>query len=154
MTETLSFIFQKTNGAPIEINGVIIRPSYKLNLQKGEHKFLIRRLKVKEKPLQGIRLKIKKGEIFVNDKTLSDVILWANTSPDLIEIHIKSKKDCELIIWNEWQIDNLTQAWVGNAGIHIVNGEKVTKLECSNGIGDVDFTDLVVEIEKVFENLK
>ncbi|SHM80476.1 hypothetical protein SAMN05216593_103246 [Pseudomonas asturiensis] len=39
-------------------------------------------------------------------------------------------------------------AWVGNAGIHVHGTDGTMTLECSDGVGDVDFSDYVVVVEK------
>ncbi|MBS0537060.1 MAG: hypothetical protein JSR72_23630 [Proteobacteria bacterium] len=146
MSETLSSRFQKSMGAPIDIDGIILRPSYRLALKGGSHRFLVRRLKAKAFPLQGLRMKAQKGDIEVNGQRLRDVVLWADTSPELVEIAVSSKNGCELIVWNSWQVDGLTQAWVGNAGLSVAQDGDAVTLSCSDGVGAVNLSDLVVQI--------
>lgn len=53
-----------------------------------------------------------------------------------------------LQIWNIWRDHNgTTQAWIGNSGLkRIEEGVNVVKLSCSDGYGDPNFRNLVVEI--------
>ena len=148
MAETLSALFQKSKGAPIEIDGETVRPSFRLNLGKGSHRFMFRRLSAKAVPLQGIRLKVKAGHIETNGKQFQDVILWSDTSPEQVELIVHSKSGCEVIVWNSWKIDDLIQAWVGNAGLLVDQEQNVITLHCSDGTGATDFSDLVVQIER------
>jgi hypothetical protein len=43
-------------------------------------------------------------------------------------------------------MDDIVQAWVGNSGMLIHRENAVVSLKCSDGTGNVDFTDLVVQI--------
>lgn len=44
-----------------------------------------------------------------------------------------SKTDCELKIWNVWRVNDIVQAWVGNAGMVISEEGRIINLECSGG---------------------
>lgn len=52
-----------------------------------------------------------------------------------------------LRIWNAWRDNDLTQAWLGNAGMRVIPGEGGSlTLRCSDGEGEPDFDDLVAEV--------
>ncbi len=104
-------------------------------------------MKSKETPISGLRLKATKGKIEVNGQQHSEIVLWADTSPEDVLITTSCKSDCELKAWNVWRIDDLTQAWVGNAGLVVDEHDHSITLRCSDGVGDVDFDDFVVQIE-------
>ncbi len=46
-------------------------------------------------------------------------------------------------------MNDIVQAWVGNAGIVISEEGCITKLECSGGTEVVDFSTLVFQIESI-----
>ncbi|AXI02599.1 hypothetical protein [Aquirhabdus parva] len=148
MVETLSASFQKTRGGAIEVNGIEVFPSFRIQLEKGNHRFILSRLQVKSRFLQGVRIGIKKGVLIVNEQQIQDAVLWADTSPDKVELLVKAKSGCELIVWNIWKIDDLMQAWVGNAGIVIKKTDDAIILECSDGVGEIDFSNLIIELKK------
>ena len=52
-----------------------------------------------------------------------------------------------LDVWNSWMYGGVEHAWIGNAGLVAQTVERGYTLQCSDGVGDVDFTDLVVRIE-------
>jgi hypothetical protein len=146
MNETLSFKFQKSNGTPLEIDGQIVQQILCVAIPETKKNFLIQRLKSKEKPVSGLRLKAVNGEIEVNGERYSDIILWADTSPDAVSVSVLSKSGCELKAWNVWMIEGIVQAWVGNSGMIVTEEGKSTRLECSDGSGNVDFSDFVVTL--------
>lgn len=147
MSETLSSLFQKSKGAPIEMNGHSVQPIFQISIKDKRQDFLIRRLKATKSPIPGLRIKAVKGEIEVNGQRHPEMILWADTSPESVAVSVLSKSGCELKIWNVWRVDNIAQAWVGNAGLLISKTGKVITLECSDGVGEVDFSSLVIQLE-------
>lgn len=149
MLETLSSYFQKSKGKAIELNGRLIQPIYQEKINSKHKIILIKRIKAINSPVQGIRIKAVNGSIKVNDQSHSEIILWADTSPESVSIEVSSKSGCELKYWNVWKAGEIAQAWVGNAGIHVRKMENVVTLECSDGSGEVDLSNLVVQIEEL-----
>ncbi len=76
-----------------------------------------------------------------------EMVFWADTSPETVNITVSSKDGCELKVWNVWRIDGLTQAWVGNSGLIIENQGNKIKLLCSDGVGEPSFSDLIIDME-------
>ena len=149
MTETLSSIFQRTRGAPVEIAERLVYPVFQKKIKAGRSSFLVRRLKAPAHPISGLRLKVVKGVLEVNNQHHSEIILWADTSPESVPFSVVSKTACELKMWNVWRVNDIVQAWVGNAGILITEEGNLTTLECSGGTEAVDFSALVFRIESV-----
>ena len=147
MSETLSALFQRSDGGSIDLGGRTVQPIFTMQLRKGRQEILIRRVKSKESPISGLRLKVKKGKVEVNGQQHSEIVLWVDASPADVLITTSCKSDCELKAWNVWRIDDLMQAWVGNAGLVVDEGNESITLRCSDGAGDVDFDDFVVRIE-------
>lgn len=147
MFETLSAIFQRTGGAAIEINERRILPIFQMKLPSGRYSLLVRRLQHTSVSEAGLRIKILKGEVELNGQNHSEIILWAGSSPELVELCVRSKTGCTMKIWNVWRSDNLVQAWVGDAGMIVSEIGNSIKLECSGGDVGINFLGLVVQID-------
>lgn len=63
---TFSEIFQRTHGAPIEVDGRIIQPVFQVKIDGVRKTFVIRRLKSRSASVAGLRIKAEKGEIEVH----------------------------------------------------------------------------------------
>jgi hypothetical protein len=146
--QTLSSLFQASDGAAVEFGGRLVQPIFQMPLQNAETRFTVHRVSSASSPVQGLCIKATKGGITVNGQSHSQIILWADTSPDTVEIVISSKRGGVLKAWNVWRSGDLTQAWIGNAGMHVSSNGGKTILECSDGVQDVDFTNLVIELEE------
>ncbi|KRA67188.1 hypothetical protein ASD89_02960 [Caulobacter sp. Root656] len=102
-------------------------------------------------PVQGLAIKLEGGILCANDVEARHLTLWLDTAPKEVCLLItKKKKKARLMIWNIWRdtIDgrDITQAWLGNSGMRIeLSGEgNETILRCSDGVGPVNFDDLIV----------
>lgn len=146
MTETLSEMFQESNGQPILVAGKLVRTIYERSVSPGAF-FSIKRLAHSHKVVQGLRIKCNSGKLEVNGQSIVDVILWADTSPAEVTIKVVGKSETTVKFWNVWRFAEIMQAWVGNAGICIEENGSTVRLECSDGIGEPDFDDLVVEVD-------
>lgn len=147
--ESLSEQFQKTQGAPVERDGRTFVPIHKIPLRAGRNTFVVRRLACNAPSVPGLRIKAVKGDIEINAQSHSEVILWADTSPDVVTFDVKAKASAELRLWNIWRAGDLVQAWVGEAGISVTQAGSTVKLECSGGDVKLNCAVLVVEIELV-----
>lgn len=101
-------------------------------------------------PPQGLRLKVRGGTFDVESTATDDLILWQDTAPAEVRIRIawKPKGRRSLRIWNAWRVNDVTQAWLGNAGMRVTpGGQGVFQLHCSDGEGSPDFDDLVAEVQ-------
>jgi len=100
-------------------------------------------------PAQGLRLKVRGGTFEIDSTTADDVVLWQDTAPNEVRVLIKwkPKGSRSLRIWNAWRVKEVTQAWLGNAGMRVTASEDGSLVfHCSDGEGDPDFDDLVAEV--------
>ena len=150
MEETLSSTFMRTKGKPISFNGKTVVAIIEIKITEPRTVFSVRRLGATNGRVQGLALKIKGGQIVVegSGNGCPEIVLWSDTSPDALEIEVFSKGGNVLKIWNVWKSAFGMNAWVGNAGIHVHGTDGTMTLECSDGVGDVDFSDYVVVVEK------
>ncbi|MFL1500827.1 hypothetical protein ACI77J_02540 [Pseudomonas sp. O64] len=150
MEEALSSIFMRTKGKPITFNGKTVVAIMEIEITKPRTVFSIRRLSATNGRVQGLALKAVSGQIVVDGSRdgYPEIILWSDTSPDAVEIEVFSKVGSTLKIWNVWKSTFGMNAWVGNAGIHVCESDGKMTLACSDGVGDVDFSDYVVVLEE------
>lgn len=106
----------------------------------------------KGNPSQGVQLRIRRGTLLINGHELTDAVLWHDSAPSnvIIDIRATGRAKPELKLWNVWRGGlDVTQAWLGNSAIQI-EGDPASgsfRLHCSDGQGEPDFSDLVVEVE-------
>lgn len=143
--KTLSEKFQSSMGKPVEIEGKNAYPIYVVELEK-EKQVIVKWVSTHSKLKQGIQIKIDKGILEVNGEKLSNIILWEDTSPNVVQLRCIPKKNSKLKVWNVWEVEGATQAWVGNAGMDISESGHLVRLRCSDGSGDVNFQNLIVEL--------
>lgn len=143
--KTLSEKFQSTMGQPVEVEGTKAYPIYSFELNK-EKQITLKWVSTQSNLKQGIQIKIDKGVIEVNGEKLSNIILWEDTSPTEVSFRCLPKENAKLKVWNVWDVDGVTQAWVGNAGMDILESNHKVRLSCSDGSGDVNFQNVVVEL--------
>ena len=148
MEETLSSIFTRTKGTPINLNGQTVVAIIEIKITKPRTVFSIRRLSATNGRVQGLVLKAVSGQIVVDGSGYPEIVLWSDTSPDAAEIEVLSKSGSTLKIWNVWKSNSGMSAWVGNAGVQVSWPDGKMTLECSDGVGDVDFSDYVVAFEE------
>lgn len=149
MDKTLAQLFQESKGAPLTIGEDEIRQINKIEISKGRHFLDVARIKSKARPVQGVRIKLVNGTVSVTGHSHPEIILWADTSPDMLRLELESKSKTELRLWNVWRVDDLVQAWVGNSGMRIKDTGAGMVMECSDGNDGATFDDLVVRINLV-----
>lgn len=146
MAHDLSSIFAEQQTNLIDWGG----PLYSLyDLPTDATELGIRFVSSTDLPPQGLRLKVRGGTLEIGAATVDDVILWRDLAPKTVRIRVKWKARGarRLRIWNAWRINDVTQAWIGNAGMRVVEEETgLLTLRCSDGEGDPDFEDLVAEV--------
>jgi hypothetical protein len=93
---------------------------------------------------QGLVLASNEGAMAINGVSSETLTLWANTMPATAVVTNPSDAALTVDLWNCWRYGNIVHAWTGNAGIVVQQGEDRVTLQCSDGIGAVEFTDFVV----------
>jgi len=151
MSQTLGEHFVKSKGHPIEFKGLWVHSIY-FRKVLPDTRVKIRFASASAERNQALRLKLEKGKLLVNGKELKDVVLWKQTSPEVVEMRCKTPRcGSRLKIWNAWQDESgVMQAWIGNAGMLIQQQSDRVILHCSDGMGASHLDDLVVEIDFEF----
>lgn len=92
-------------------------------------------------------MSLKKGAIEVAGRELEHPVCWRDTAPDEFDAVCRTKKVGDIGVWNCWRIhQDVTQAWVGNAGMRItVTGASSWRIAC-NSRSEITFEDLVFDL--------
>lgn len=105
-------------------------------------------LKSASSPVQGLALKTFGGTFVINDVEAAQMLIWADTAPEAVQVRFKPapRRKLTLKVWNIWRSQiagaDVTQAWLGNAGMRVAETDHELFLRCSDGEGAVDFTAL------------
>jgi len=109
----------------------------------------VSRLTVNRERPQALKLAIDGGELEVSGTRAESIALWSTTAPRDVTIDIHADAPTTVDIWNGWSYGGVDQAWVGNAGLVAQPVDGGYTVQCSDGVGAVDFTDLVVRVDHV-----
>lgn len=143
---TLSEKFASTRGAPQLVDGESVVPMVRISPAAGEVLHVALRCPT-GRVGQGLRLKMPTGRFTVSGVDLRDAVLWFDTAPSPVRVEIHTGE--EMRLWNCWKGPHgQAMAWVGNAGIVLSQTLDGWLLRCSDGVGSVQFDDLVVEISR------
>ena len=146
METDLATIFAEQQTNKIDWGG----PLYSLyELPTGSGEMTIRFVAFRACPPQGLRLKIRGGSLDIDGRTADEVVLWTDTAPTEVRVAINWKPHGarSLRIWNVWRMEEVTQAWLGNAGMRVSTTDNGTLLlRCSDGEGEPDFEDLIANV--------
>ena len=75
------------------------------------------------------------------------ISLWSHTSPEEVEFTVRGNEASVLEVWNGWSMGGVDTSWIGNSGIVTKTSSNGQLLQCSDGIGQATFSDLVATIE-------
>ncbi|NIF42986.1 hypothetical protein F3J14_19235 [Burkholderia sp. Tr-862] len=141
--------FQEARAPKIEVDGRETYSLYELDLFSGETVLSLDFVSNKKSTSQGIKIKALNCNVEVNNQILTDFFIWADHSPKHIPLNVTIKKGgkATLKVWNVWKHDDVSHAWIGNAGMLVKRADRHIAFHCSDGIGDPDFEDLVFTIE-------
>jgi len=147
--KTLNERLAESKGAPFEYEGVTVHGIYRREVHPGD---VLQVRFVRRKPTirEGLQLKIERGKLLVNGESLKSGVLWMDTAPEVVEIVCQPPRSgATLSLWNAWERDGIMHAWLGNAGMLVEQRDDTVVLKCSDGVGDPDFQDLVVQLRLV-----
>jgi hypothetical protein len=152
MTEVLTDLFVKAGASQIDWEG---EPIYAIfEIASAPENIDLEFIEASAAPVQGFVLKVSGGALVVNEVEASQMVLWHDTAPRLVHLQVKWRagKRRAIKLWNVWRArlndSDVTQAWLGNAGmrIHSSSDGKELLIGCSDGVGQVNFGDLKLRI--------
>lgn len=149
MTKPISDLFGEAQAACVEWQG---EPLYGLYEMEVSDALEVKFLSSISKPVQGLNLTTDGGVLEIAGVEADDMLLWCDTAPPTVPVKIKPRDNGKVIlkIWNVWRGKvgghDVTQAWLGNAGMRIEQSGKQISLRCSDGEGPVDFGNLIAQV--------
>ena len=149
MTRTLADRFDEAKGAPIDYSGRSLHKSLKLPVSTGDS-LELRFLRSSDRPVQGVGLKCENCRVKIAGIVAASAALWRETASDHVAIDIVNARNAaQLILFNQWRDEKhgSTMYHLNNAAMEIVEQpDAALLLRCSDGWGEPDFQDLVVEL--------
>lgn len=151
MTEALADLFAAARSPTIEWEGATAHAMWEVDPVPNELAIEFRGAIAV--PVQGLAIKLEGGVLRTNGVEAKHLTLWQDTAPKELRIVVAKKGKAKLRIWNIWREPvgghDVTQAWLGNAGMRIeLSGEAdETILRCSDGVGSVNFDNLIVSVK-------
>ena len=143
---TLSELLARSNSDTINHRGRVIRSVVRIPVRDAATVRVERKSVGSHRP-QAIKIGVQKGVLDVNGHRAPAVALWSHTSPDVVELTVRSGGATSLDVWNAWSMGGVDSAWIGNAGIVAKTTDRGQLLQCSDGIGPASFSDLVALID-------
>jgi hypothetical protein len=145
---TFSDIFLRDHAEVISVGGAEIRRRLVLPAVPPGSSLTVRFVRHHPDVPQGLNLSTNHGKFVVEGERNADVVLWTDTAPEIVELQLTNQVPAEVVIWNAWRgWGGWPAGSTGYAGMMVKPlGPAAWRLECSDGVGGPDFTDLVVEV--------
>lgn len=130
----------------ITVDGHEVRAVFEIDIAPGDLLEITRLTASRQRP-QAIKFGVPTGDLVVSSTRARSISLWNTTAPRKVRVRAEVDEPTTVEVWNAWRFGGLDHAWIGNAGMVASTEGRRATLQCSDGIGKVDFTDLVVTIE-------
>ena len=144
--QTISELFEESGSDTISYRGRVVRALVRIPVKDGSL-VKVKRESVNSPRLQALRISVNKGAVDINGHREPVISLWSHTSPDEVEFTVRGREVSVLEVWNAWSMGGVDTSWIGNSGIVTKTSAKGQQLQCSDGIGQATFSDLVATIE-------
>lgn len=145
----LSERFMETDAKSIDVDGRAVVQMYEREVTDGTTVDVEFRRTAGDR-VQGLNLSVTDGSLEVNEERIRDVVLYTDTAPRHVRLICRTGRPVTLQVWNSWRAgsgEDRDDAWIGEAGIVVDDeGSEEVLLGCSDGIGPLDFDDLVVRL--------
>ena len=144
--QTTSELFEESGSDTISYRGRVVKALVRIPVRDGS---VVRgkRESVNSPRLQAVKLSVNKGVVDINGLREPVISLWSHTSPIEVEFTVRGNEASVLEVWNAWSMGGVDTSWIGNSGIVTKTSSNGQLLQCSDGIGQATFSDLVATIE-------
>lgn len=143
MSLSLSELFEQSADDAITWNGQQVQAVVRLPVRDGSN-IRLRRLGASRDRAQALKLSLNSGALRVNGLSSPNIAIWSHTASEEVEIAVEGRRANTLTLWNAWSLDGVDNAWLGNSGIVVQAHAGGQTLQCSDGVGAPDFSDLVI----------
>ena len=146
--QTISELLEESGSDTISYRGRVVRALVRIPVKDGSL-VKVKRESVNSPRLQALRISVNKGAVDINGHREPVISLWSHTSPEEVEFTVRGREVSVLEVWNAWSMGGVDTSWIGNSGIVTKTSAKGQQLQCSDGIGQATFSDLVTTIEVI-----
>ncbi len=146
--QTISELFEESGSDTISYRGRVVRALVRIPVKDGSL-VKVKRESVNSPRLQALKISVNKGAVDINGHREPVISLWSHTSPEEVEFTVRGREVSVLEVWNAWSMGGVDTSWIGNSGIVTKTSAKGQQLQCSDGIGQATFSDLVATIEVI-----
>ena len=144
--QTTSELFEESGSDTISYRGRVVKALVRIPVRAGSM-VRVKRESVNSPRLQAVKLSVNKGVVDINGFREPVISLWSHTSPEEVEFTVRGNEASVLEVWNGWSMGGVDTSWIGNSGIVTKTSSNGQLLQCSDGIGQATFSDLVATIE-------
>ena len=144
--QTTSELFEESGSDTISYRGRVVKALVRIPVRDGSV-VRVKRESVNSPRLQAVKLSVNKGVVDINGFREPVISLWSHTSPAEGEFTVRGNEASVLEVWNAWSMGGVDTSWIGNSGIVTKTSSNGQLLQCSDGIGQATFSDLVATIE-------
>lgn len=96
---------------------------------------------------QALKLELDKGELRANGVLMHTAAIWSHSAPSEVTLEVVGRRAKSIDIWNAWSLGGVESAWLGNSAMTVTTEGTSHIISCSDGVGSVDFDDLVVQLD-------
>ena len=146
--QTISELLEESGSDTISYRGRVVRALVRIPVIDGSL-VKVKRESVNSPRLQALKISVNKGAVDINGHREPVISLWSHTSPEEVEFTVRGREVSVLEVWNAWSMGGVDTSWIGNSGIVTKTSAKGQQLQCSDGIGQATFSDLVATIEVI-----
>mgnify|MGYP001449368225 FL=1 len=146
--QTISELLEESGSDTISYRGRVVRALVRIPVKDGSL-VKVKRESVNSPRLQALKISVNKGAVDINGHREPVISLWSHTSPEEVEFTVRGREVSVLEVWNAWSMGGVDTSWIGNSGIVTKTSAKGQQLQCSDGIGQATFSDLVATIEVI-----
>ena len=146
--QTISELLEESGSDTISYRGRVVRALVRIPVKDGSL-VKVKRESVNSPRLQALKISVNKGAVDINGHREPVISLWSHTSPEEGELTVRGREVSVLEVWNAWSMGGVDTSWIGNSGIVTKTSAKGQQLQCSDGIGQATFSDLVATIEVI-----
>ncbi|MCU0272240.1 MAG: hypothetical protein MUE34_03315 [Acidimicrobiales bacterium] len=143
---TLADEFAATRGRPVRWEGRLVERVAQLPAV-GPSRLVVHRVRARADREPVLHIATAQGRLRVGRRDARTLRLRVAEAPARIEIDLDTVGPTVVRVWNGWIDHGTESAWSGNAGILVDRAGAGALLQCSDGLGPADFTDLVVLVQ-------
>jgi len=96
---------------------------------------------------QALKLQLDKGELRANGVLMETAAIWTHSAPSEVTLEVVGRRAKSIDIWNAWSLSGVESSWLGNSAMRVTSEGATHIISCSDGVGDVNFDDLVIQLD-------